>query len=85
MARRIDAPKRLVRWTEHLAWNAAAVTVLLAMIWALLGTLSWLDRISPPTASADERAARGLDPSAAEVSERRARPSRPEPALGPSG
>jgi len=85
MSRRSDAQRSSVRWIERLAWNGAAVVVLLAMIWMLLGTLSWLDRISPPTSPGDERAARARDPVPSRVSERRARSPRPEPVLGPSG
>jgi hypothetical protein len=87
MTRKSDPRRSSVQWIECLAWNGAAVAVLLAMIWMLLGTLSWLDRISPPVSPGDERAAQARDPAPSRVSERRARSPRPqpEPVLGPSG
>ncbi|HKK52778.1 MAG TPA: hypothetical protein VKA74_14370 [Myxococcota bacterium] len=82
--RKIEIQRRQALWIERLAWNAAAAAVLLGMIWVLLCSLTWLDRIAPSPLRGRERAAleRPEPPGGASGPERttegRARP-------GPSG
>jgi len=49
MARRNEARAGIQPWLEHLAWNAAAVAALAVMLLILLGSLEWLDRLTPAT------------------------------------
>jgi hypothetical protein len=52
MERNHAARRRQALWIERLAWNAAAGASLLVMIWLLLCSLTWLDRIAPVDTSA---------------------------------
>ena len=47
MARRNEARTQIRPWLETLAWNAAALAALGAMLLVLLGSLEWLDRFTP--------------------------------------
>jgi hypothetical protein len=81
MERNQAARRRQALWIERLAWNAAAGASLLLMIWALLCSLTWLDRIAPVDASARRREASrpaaGLEIRDADRVNEAARPERP--------
>ena len=57
MQRRIEAHSRASLWIERIVWNAAAAAVLAVMLVVLLGTLRWLDQVSPASGAAIERPA----------------------------
>ena len=67
MQRRIESNSRGSLLIERLVWNAAATAVLAVMILVLLGTLRWLDQVSPPSGAAGARppVSAGLDESVA--------------------
>ena len=50
MARPNEARTEIRPWLETLAWNAAAVAALGAMLLVLLGSLEWLDHVTPTPA-----------------------------------
>ena len=50
MQRRIEANGQIALWVERIVWNAAAGAAVAVMILVLLGSLRWLDEISPRTA-----------------------------------
>ena len=54
-----EARNKLRPWLEHLAWNAAALAVLGVMLLVLLGSLEWLDQVTP--ASAQPRSVRAAE------------------------
>ena len=50
MARRTEAQSEFGPWLEHLAWNAAALAAVAVMLLILLGSLEWLDQLTPTSA-----------------------------------
>jgi hypothetical protein len=50
MQRRYEAKTRGERLIEHIVWNIAAGAALAVMILLLLGTLRWLDQVTPQSA-----------------------------------
>ena len=52
MQRRIEAHSRAALLIERVVWNAAAAAVLAVMLLVLLGTLRWLDQVSPASINA---------------------------------
>lgn len=62
MERRDDTRTELNPWLEQLAWNAAALAALAVMLLVLLGSLEWLDRMTPaPAPKAAAHSVRAAD------------------------
>ena len=51
MTRQSGARTPISPWLEHLAWNAAALAAVAVMLLVLLGSLEWLDHLTPTKAT----------------------------------
>lgn len=57
MERRSEARTGFGAWLEHLAWHAAAMAAVAALLLVLLGSLTWLDALAAAGAKSSVRPA----------------------------
>jgi hypothetical protein len=89
MSRQSNANRQAALWLERIAWNAAAGAVLAVMILVLLGSLEWLDTLTPHATTKTPAVSAEAPSAPAQIAREPAAPSARPPALGgvarPSG